>query len=149
MFYTTIITNMPENQMLRIAVSAFIVSQDKILLLKRADDEFFLPGKWEVPGGGVDVGETIEQGVRREVKEEAGIDVTVKDLFGYFEFVDGKGVQTVNLNFLCVMDAEHADVDVALGEMQEAHWVALEDFHTVDFTSQNMADACRRALEIG
>jgi len=135
--------------MFKIAVSAFIVNQDKILLLKRSDDESFLPGKWEVPGGGIDVGESIEQGVMREVKEEAGIDVTVKDLFGYFEFVDGKGVQTVNLNFLCTMDAKHGDVDVALGEMQEARWVELEDFDDVDFTSHNMVDACRRALEIG
>lgn len=140
---------MPNTQMFKIAVSAFIVNQDKILLLKRSDDESFLPGKWEVPGGGIDVGESIEQGVMREVKEEAGIDVTVKDLFGYFEFVDGKGVQTVNLNFLCTMDAKHGDVDVALGEMQEARWVELEDFDDVDFTSHNMVDACRRALEIG
>ncbi len=136
--------------MFKIAVSAFIVNQNKILLLKRSDDESFLPGKWEVPGGGVDVGETIEQGVRREVKEEAGIDVAVKDLFGYFEFVDGKGRHTANLNFLCVMGADHGDdVDVTLGEMQEARWVESEDFDEVDFTSQNMADACRRALEIG
>ncbi len=134
--------------MFKIAVSAFIVNQNKILLLKRSDNESFLPGRWEVPGGGVDVGESLEQGVMREVNEEAGIEVTVKDLFGYFEFVDGKGVQTVNLNFLCTMDAKHGDVDVALGEMQEARWVALEDFDEVDFTSHTMADACRKALEI-
>ncbi len=140
---------MPDTQMFKIAVSAYIVNNNKILLLKRSDNEAFLPGKWEVPGGGIDVGESIEQGVMREVKEEAGIDVTVKDLFGYFEFVDGKGVQTVNLNFLCVMDDGYGDVDVALGEMQEAQWVESEDFDEVDFTSQNMADACRRALEIG
>ncbi|MDF1497293.1 MAG: NUDIX hydrolase [Patescibacteria group bacterium] len=140
---------MPEIQMFKIAVSAFVVNQNKILLLKRSNNESFLPGKWEVPGGGVDVGESLEQGVMREVKEEAGIEVIIKDLFGYFEFVDGKGRHTVNLNFLCTVDAEHGDVDVALGEMQEARWVELEDFDDVDFTSRNMSDACKRALEIG
>lgn len=50
--------------------------ENEILLIKRSDSDT-IGGKWETPGGGVDEGETIEQAVIREVKEEAGVDVQV------------------------------------------------------------------------
>lgn len=65
-------------QLFKIAVSAFIVKDHRLLILKRADDEAFLPGVWEVPGGGVDEGETIQEGVIRETMEEAGLSVISK-----------------------------------------------------------------------
>jgi 8-oxo-dGTP pyrophosphatase MutT (NUDIX family) len=69
---------MAKLQLFKIAVSAFIVKNNKLLILKRADDEAFLPGTWEVPGGGIDEGESIEEGVMRETMEEAGIHVNPK-----------------------------------------------------------------------
>jgi len=71
-------------QLFKLAVSAFIVQNGKILILKRRDDEAFLPGTWEVPGGGVDENETVEQAVIRETKEEAGMDIIPQKLFGLF-----------------------------------------------------------------
>ncbi len=134
-------------QAFKIAVSAFMVKDGKVLILKRGDDdEAFLPGTWEVPGGGIDQGETIEQGVIRETREEAGIDVTVGRLFGYFEYVDGHGQKTVNLNFLCNAKNDQAEVDTSSGEMVGSRWIGLEEFKTVKFTSSVMEDTCRQAL---
>jgi nucleoside triphosphatase len=50
-----------------------VVKDNKILLFKRAEDDQTNPGKWAMIGGGVDPGETPEQGLTREVKEEAGV----------------------------------------------------------------------------
>jgi 8-oxo-dGTP pyrophosphatase MutT (NUDIX family) len=52
----------------RVAIRALIVQNDKILLVKEADDDW-----WALPGGGVDHGETIEASLVREVEEELGV----------------------------------------------------------------------------
>lgn len=55
------------------------IIQDKanrILITQRALDKHWAPGAWEIPGGGVAAGETPEQSVVREVREEVGLDVS-------------------------------------------------------------------------
>ena len=53
--------------------------QGKILITRRSLDKKWAAGWWEVPGGGVRAGETPAQAVRREVREEVGIDVSAYD----------------------------------------------------------------------
>lgn len=56
-----------------------VIKNDKILLSKQFGD------KYDLPGGGIDLGEKLEDGVVREVKEETGIDVTNPKLLGFVE----------------------------------------------------------------
>jgi len=53
--------------------------QGRIALVKRKDNEL-----WALPGGGMELGESIEQGAVREVKEETGLDVEVDGLVGVY-----------------------------------------------------------------
>jgi mutator protein MutT len=133
-------------QLFKIAVSAFIVRNDRLLILKRAEDETFLPGVWEVPGGGIDEGESIEEGVVRETIEEASIHVTPQRLFGFFEYTDGYNQKTLNLNFICKMDDASEEVDTSSGEMERAAWVTLAELKDFPFTSSVMRKACEDAL---
>ncbi|HUB93989.1 MAG TPA: NUDIX domain-containing protein [Verrucomicrobiae bacterium] len=55
----------------------------KIFLSRRPDDAEFLPGAYELPGGHIDLGENILTGLRREIKEELGVDVHIGDPFPY------------------------------------------------------------------
>ncbi len=135
-------------QLFKIAVSAFIVKENRLLILQRADDEAFLPGVWEVPGGGVDEGESITQGVLRETMEEAGVSATPNELFGFFEYVDGYHQKTVNLNFICTMNHDSKDPDTTSGEMERAAWVSLEELYDYKFTSEIMLEACKEALRL-
>jgi 8-oxo-dGTP diphosphatase len=63
-------------------VSVLILRGDRILLVRRA----FAParGAWDVPGGFVERGETIERAARREVREELGVDVRIERFVGIF-----------------------------------------------------------------
>lgn len=60
----------------------------EIMVARRALTKKFLPGKFELPGGHIDFGETLEDGLRRELKEELDIDVVVGDVVGAFTYVN-------------------------------------------------------------
>jgi 8-oxo-dGTP diphosphatase len=54
-----------------VGVGAVILHQDRVLLVQRAHAP--LKGEWSLPGGALELGETLEDGVRREVLEETGL----------------------------------------------------------------------------
>ena len=63
----------PERPIL--AVGAVVVSRGRALLVRRGNDP--AKGLWSIPGGKVELGETIHDAVRREIKEETGLDIKV------------------------------------------------------------------------
>lgn len=86
------------------AASAVVADQaGAILLIERTDN-----GLWTIPGGGMEVGETIAQTAVREVKEETGLDVAVRRLVGIYsdprhvvEYSDGEVRQQFSVCFAC------------------------------------------------
>jgi ADP-ribose pyrophosphatase YjhB (NUDIX family) len=69
--------------------------QKRVLLCHRRDRDL-----WNLPGGGVESGETPWQGVIREVKEEVGLDVAVTKLTGIYK---DEGRDDIVFSFLCVI----------------------------------------------
>src|SRR6266702_535822 len=63
----------------RIAVSALIFDEGRILLAHRRDIDW-----WNLPGGGMEVGETVDEALRREVAEETGLEVEIEQLVGVY-----------------------------------------------------------------
>ncbi len=59
-------------------VAAFIRKEDKVLLGKRPDG--LLAGVWEFPGGKIEAGEAPEQALRRELREELGVEAEIGEL---------------------------------------------------------------------
>jgi 8-oxo-dGTP diphosphatase len=66
----------------RTATAVIPYPPDKIILIKRSTPPFV--GYWALPGGRVDPGETVEQTIVREVKEETGLDITVVSKIGEY-----------------------------------------------------------------
>lgn len=60
----------------------------KVFLPKRADTKKFMPGVFELPGGHVDFGEDIVEGLKREMNEEFGKTINVGDPFAAFTYVN-------------------------------------------------------------
>ncbi|MGA8222847.1 MAG: NUDIX hydrolase [Candidatus Acidiferrales bacterium] len=87
-----------------VGVGGVIIADGRALLIRRGNAP--LEGEWSIPGGTLEVGETLVEGVRRELAEETGIEVRVLDLIEVFEriFPDAEG-QTqyhfVILDYLC------------------------------------------------
>ena len=81
-----------------------MISNGRALLVKRGGPP--LEGQWSIPGGMLEVGETLLEGVRRELLEETGVEVRVGELIEVFERinVDGNGkarYHFVVLDYLC------------------------------------------------
>lgn len=61
--------------------AAIIIYDGKVLIAQRANNQK-LAGKWEFPGGKIEPGETPEECLKREIKEELGINIEVDEFFG-------------------------------------------------------------------
>jgi 8-oxo-dGTP diphosphatase len=87
-----------------VGVGGVVIADGRTLLIKRGGPP--LQGEWSIPGGMLELGETLDQGVRRELAEETGLEVRVEDLIEVFErvFLDDDGktkYHFVILDYLC------------------------------------------------
>ncbi len=110
--------NAPKPNSLVVAVSAVVTNDaGEILLHKRSDNEL-----WSVPGGAMELGESISQAVIREVKEETGFAVEVERLVGIYSdpghivaYSDGEVRQQFSICFACrVIGGDFAESDESL-----------------------------------
>ncbi|WP_040817413.1 NUDIX domain-containing protein [Nocardia jiangxiensis] len=105
-------------------VGAVVQHDGRVLLLQRPEDDF-MGGIWELPSGKVELGETLDQALVREVKEEAGLDVTaVSEYLGSFDYQSGSGKKSRQFNF--AVDVASAD-PVQLQEHDAYTWTALTE----------------------
>ena len=89
-------------QLVQFAQKAYIVNDDKLLIIKSRDYNV-----WEVPGGRKNLGEGLEEHVKREVFEEIGVDIKPLQPFGISSFVhDKNGIEIVVVARLCRLDGE-------------------------------------------
>jgi 8-oxo-dGTP diphosphatase len=66
-----------------IGVGGVIIDRDRTVLIRRGTEP--LLGEWSIPGGTIEIGETLEEAVRRELREETGLEVCVLDLIELFD----------------------------------------------------------------
>ncbi|MEM1566697.1 MAG: NUDIX hydrolase [Candidatus Bathyarchaeia archaeon] len=117
-----------------VGVGAIIVCDGKILLIKRKSEPG--KGKWSVPGGLVELGETVEEAVIREVKEETGLDVAEPELVDVVDNIARDENGEVKWHFV-ILDYF---VKVRGGELrasddaEEIRWVPLNEVEKYDLT---------------
>ncbi len=108
----------------RNSAKAFIVKDNKLLILKRSSDEVHKANIWEIPGGRLELGENPIEGLKREVKEESGIDIEVLHPIKVRHFEREDGQTITMLIFLC--KALNDDVKISK-EHSEFDWVEIEN----------------------
>ncbi len=106
-----------------LAVSAAIFRDDKILLVRR--DRAPAQGLFSLPGGVVELGETLQQAVEREVAEETGLRIEPIALAGFREVVDRDADDRVQRHFVILcFAARWRQGEVILNEeLSDSRWV--------------------------
>ena len=117
-----------------VGVGGVIIAGGRTLLIRRGGPP--LEGQWSIPGGMLELGETIEEGVRRELAEETGIEVRVLDLIEVFErVIPGEGRRTryhfVILDYLCEMVSGEAR---AASDVIDVAWAREEELKKFELT---------------
>lgn len=118
--------------------NAFIINtKGKFLVVKRADNDEYFSGSWELPGGGVDENETPQESLKREVLEECGLKVEVGKPLGVHNFSineNGKEVQVIEITFLCRL--EDSEQQVALShEHSDFQWISQSEIERLSLSS--------------
>jgi 8-oxo-dGTP diphosphatase len=116
--------------------AALIEEQGRVLVGKRRPGKH-MGGKWELPGGKVEPGETPEQSLARELDEELGLQVRVGEFLCSTRF-EGDGVRLE----LLVYRVERMGGEPVLHEHEEIRWVAPADLLDCD-----LADSDRTVVE--
>lgn len=130
-------------------VGAVILADDgRVVLVKRGQEP--LAGEWSLPGGVLELGETLEAGVAREVLEETGLIVDVGPLVELFDRIlfDGSGAveyHFVLADYLCRLRQGRLVAGTDVEDVVLADPDALEPFRLTDKAREVIARACTMA----
>ena len=117
-----------------VGTGALILRDGKLLLVKRGAQPGF--GKWSVPGGLVELGESVRDAMMREVKEEVGFDVEAVKLTDVADTITLDADGRVQYHFVVVNFVAR----IVGGELKtatdilEARWVPVDEVEKVDLT---------------
>ncbi len=109
-------------------VAAVIRNQTgEVLIARRPDSHPIAGGLWEFPGGKIEAGESPGEALRREIREELGIEIAVKDLIDVVShvYVSPNGEAQLNLHILLIAYfADFVGGDLRLSDVAEIQWVS-------------------------
>jgi 8-oxo-dGTP diphosphatase len=109
-----------------VGVGGVVVRRGRVLLIRRGNEP--LKGAWSIPGGLLELGEELAEGVRRELKEETGLDVEPLEILAVFDriFRDGPRVRYhyVIVDYACRWKRGRLR---PASDVLDARWVRRED----------------------
>jgi 8-oxo-dGTP diphosphatase len=125
-----------------VGVGAVVVQDGSVLLVRRRQPP--LAGQWSLPGGAVELGETLEQAVTREILEETGLRVRVGPVVEVLDRIvhDAAGhvqYHYVLVDYLCWPDGGTLAAGSDVGEVALAHPRNLESYRLTD-TARSVID---------
>lgn len=113
-------------------VAAIIKNEDKIFATQRGYGEF--KDGWEFPGGKVEMGETPQQALAREIKEELDTDIVVEDFVMTVEYDYPKFHLSMDC-FICSIAAG----ELVLKEHEAAKWLTKDELDSVEWLPADLA----------
>jgi 8-oxo-dGTP diphosphatase len=113
-----------------IGVGAVVIDDGKVLLVRRGQEP--LKGEWSLPGGALELGETLREGIVREVLEETGLTVAPGSIVEVLDRITpGEPSGRVRYHYVLVDFLCHVAGGTLLGgsDAEEARWVGQEELH--------------------
>ena len=107
-------------------VAAIFRKENTIFATEKGYGEF--KGYWEVPGGKVEPGESLEEALRREIREELQVEIHIEEKFTELDYDYPHFHLTMHCYFCSVLSGE-----ITLVEATDARWLKKEELNTVNW----------------
>jgi len=127
-----------------VGVGGIVLNEGKVLLVRRGQQPGY--GKWSIPGGMVELGETLTEAIRREVLEECGIEIELADVIAVLERVIRREDERVRYHYILIDFLGYwkgGELQPA-SDILEARWAdpsEMENLEMTDRTKQVVFEA--------
>ena len=122
----------------RVAVGAVVFKDHKVLLVKRSKP----PGNglWAIPGGSVELGETLQKAAEREIFEETGINIIAQKPFYTFDVIEKDENNQIRFHYVIVdLMAEYINGEPLPGDdAEEARWVSYRELKDLEVSPSTL-----------
>jgi len=127
----------------RVGVGAIVIREGRVLLVKRGIEPSF--GLWAIPGGCLDLGETIQEGAEREILEETGVVIRAGDPVHTFDFFERDREGRCRFHYVIVdVLADYVSGDVqASDDAADARWLSPDELDALP-VAQNTLKVLRK-----
>lgn len=118
-----------------IPVVCAIIEQDGLVLCALRSEQMSLPGKWEFPGGKLEVNELPEEALIREIKEELNIEIRIIEALPIAEhaYIPEKIIQLIPLRCVTVSDENPTPT-----EHSELRWMKKDELPQLDWAAADI-----------
>ena len=128
----------------RVGVGAVVLDAGRVLLVRRGKPP--LTGKWSLPGGLLELGETTAEAACREVAEECGLTIRVGEVAGVLDRVVRDAEGRIRYHWVLVDYVAFVESGTlcAASDADDAQWVEVDEVERLE-TTEGLLDMIRRA----
>lgn len=126
-----------------IVLTGILRDKDLFLAVKRNENDDLFPGAWEFPGGHLETGETLKEGLKRELKEEIDFTDDFEPIIThYYDEVkekNGKLIHELEIDFLINTDSTKINVKLS-NEHSDYKWLKKDSNYLDDFIKDKLSN---------
>lgn len=126
-----------------IVLTGILKDKDLLLVVKRNYNDNLYPGAWEFPGGHLESGETLKEGLKRELKEEIGFTYDFEPIITHYfdEMKEEKGnlIHLIELDFIINVDRSSITVKLS-NEHCDYQWVTKDSEYLDEFIKSKLSN---------
>lgn len=126
-----------------IVLTGILRDKDLFLAVKRNENDDLFPGAWEFPGGHLEAGETLKEGLKRELKEEIDFTDDFEPIIThYYDEVkenNGELIHELEIDFLINVDSTKINVKLS-NEHSDYKWLTKDSSYLDDFIKAKLSN---------